>query len=199
MKKTLLALYVILGIGWLPMVLQSRLPTCGKDAKNIKYKPSVGITIVEDSYSNLSDTTYNTLSSIKAVKYDSLFFRFRVSAQSYADKGHLNFSNNLFACDINIDPPYLDILQVQVFSDKSWSEDYPAGRDLADIINFKHYSNPVAKNVNQYVKELSGEGRGFLFFSSPPTEDLSHNLTFVFHFENMGEVVQIVENIQIKQ
>lgn len=197
MKKILTFSFLFLGIGWIPILLQSCIGACEKSNKDITYAPTISFSVIEDKYSDSLDRSSKILSLDKIAKYDSLFFKFKVNAQKISYNHNLNVISSLNACEI-VEPDF-DITKIEIFSDKKWSENLQAGEDLSAIVNFKHFSMKEVKNVNQFVNELQGEGGGFLFFSTPPSENLTHNLKFVFHFKNNSDVIYNADNITINK
>ena len=174
---------IILGNG-LIFISQSCWTRCGKYAQNYKTDSIQGQAVILtgiDSINNPYKKQYFIGNYAKSnIRYDSVAFEFKTFVTKISQNIDYNSGfTNVYACDPAFSSD--EINSVKITSDKDYNLSYAAGSNLYDIVKASNNREIIGSTIIPTLRSSTFLNSSFLLrFLIPPSENLSHNITFTF-------------------
>lgn len=135
----------------------------------------------------------------KLTRYDSIGFEVVSfsSVISFTEKSGTNWGIPL-ACACSPAETYDRIISVKVTSSSDYNDQYPAGKNLADILMAGNSYNINMNAISTVLlNNTSAQGNLFYKFISAPSDNRVHNLTFTYILNDLSTKSTTIKGIYI--
>ena len=201
MKTIYKVIFLLILANGLIFISQSCWTRCGKHAQIYKTDSIQGQAVILmgiDSISNIYKKQHFISNYAKSnIRYDSVAFEFKTFVTKISQNMDYNFGyTNAYACD----PAFSSdgINAVKITSDKDYNLSYAAGTDLYDIVKASNNRDINASPIITTLQiSIFSNGSFLLRFVTPPSENLSHNLTFTFSMTSGKVFVKTINQVLI--
>lgn len=202
MTKVIKAILLFLFFTGFGLIMQSCWNHCGDEAISFRTDSIQGnslhilgidaTTSVQRNYIVEKDTG-------KLTRYDSIGFEVLAfsSVISFTEKSVTNWGVSV-ACACSPAETYDRIISVKVTSSADYNDQYPAGKNLADILIAGNSYNINMNSISTVLlNNTSAQGNLFYKFIFAPSENRIHNLTFIYTLNNGSKVSTTIKNVYI--